>query len=100
MTFPGAALVIFQDTRVAYAKAYGTLKYEDANPVTLNTLFDLASLTKPLVTTLCLMKLYVEGRLFLSKIQLRATFRMQIPRYAFDTCFVMRVGLLRTFRHG
>ncbi len=63
--FPGAALVIFQDTRVAYAKAYGTLKYEDANPVTLNTLFDLASLTKPLVTTLCLMKLYEEGRLFL-----------------------------------
>ena len=63
--FPGAAIVVIQDNKVSYARAYGTLTYEDDTPVTLDTLFDLASLTKPLVTTLSVLKLYEEGRLSL-----------------------------------
>lgn len=63
--FPGAALVILHKDAIVYAKAYGTITYESDTPVTLNTLFDLASLTKPLVTAAAIHKLCGEGKLSL-----------------------------------
>ena len=63
--FPGAALVVVHKEAIVYAKAFGTLTYESDTPVTLNTLFDLASLTKPLVTASAIHQLSQEGKLSL-----------------------------------
>jgi len=61
---PGAVLVIGHDGEVAYRKAYGSRSLvPEREPMTVDTIFDLASLTKVLATTPCLMKLLEEGRL-------------------------------------
>lgn len=63
--FPGAALVVMHREAIVYAKAFGHLTYESEIPVTLNTLFDLASLTKPLVTASAIHSLNGDGKLSL-----------------------------------
>ncbi|MCS7082420.1 MAG: glycoside hydrolase family 3 N-terminal domain-containing protein [Bacteroidota bacterium] len=61
--FPGAALAVVRRGVLAYLKGFGALTYESETPVTPQTLFDLASLTKVVGTTSAVMKLYEEGRL-------------------------------------
>jgi CubicO group peptidase (beta-lactamase class C family) len=61
--FPGAAIVVLEEGECVRKEVYGTLTYEESNPVTLDTLYDLASLTKVLATTTSIMKLYEEGKL-------------------------------------
>jgi uncharacterized protein YbbC (DUF1343 family)/CubicO group peptidase (beta-lactamase class C family) len=61
---PGAVLLIGHDSQVVYRKAYGSRALVPARePMTVDTIFDLASLTKVLATTPCLMKLLEEGRI-------------------------------------
>jgi uncharacterized protein YbbC (DUF1343 family)/CubicO group peptidase (beta-lactamase class C family) len=61
---PGAVLLIGHDGQVVYRKAYGSRALLPARePMTADTIFDLASLTKVLATTPCLMKLLEEGRI-------------------------------------
>ena len=49
---PGAVLVVGHDGRVIYRKAYGNRSLEPRRlPMTLDTVFDLASLTKVIATT-------------------------------------------------
>ena len=64
---PGAALLALKDGKIMYEKAYGFQTYEDNTPVNMYTVYDLASLTKICATTLCIMKLYEEGKLDLKK---------------------------------
>ncbi|HWD40113.1 MAG TPA: exo-beta-N-acetylmuramidase NamZ domain-containing protein [Fimbriimonas sp.] len=60
---PGAVLLIGHDGHVAYEKAYGNRSVEpDVEPMTEDTIFDCASLTKVIATTSCLMKLYEQGK--------------------------------------
>jgi len=60
---PGAVLVIGHQGKVVYRKAYGSRALMPAKePMTLDTVFDVASLTKVVATTSCLMKLFEEGR--------------------------------------
>lgn len=62
--FPGAVVLIAQSGRVVYHKAFGRQTYEPTStPITLDTLFDLASLTKPIATTTAAMLLYDRGLL-------------------------------------
>lgn len=56
--FPGAQILIFKRDSILINKAYGYHTFDSINPVTKNHLFDLASLTKILASTLTLMKLY------------------------------------------
>jgi uncharacterized protein YbbC (DUF1343 family)/CubicO group peptidase (beta-lactamase class C family) len=60
---PGAVLLIGHDGQIVYRKAYGRRaivpKPED---MTLDTIFDCASLTKVIATTSALMKLFEEGK--------------------------------------
>lgn len=63
--FPGAAVVVLRDEKIVYAKAFGKITYESEIPVALDTLFDLASLTKPLVTAACIHKLVEAGKISL-----------------------------------
>lgn len=55
--FPGAVLGVLYKGRVVHLNAYGYTDYSRKHPVTTETLYDLASLTKILVTTTALMKL-------------------------------------------
>jgi uncharacterized protein YbbC (DUF1343 family)/CubicO group peptidase (beta-lactamase class C family) len=61
---PGAVLVIGHNGHVIFRKAYGfrTL-VPDREPMTLDTIFDAASLTKVVATTPSVMKLFEEGKL-------------------------------------
>ncbi len=61
--FPGAVLALWHDGKT-YLEAFGWRAYLprlEANH--LDTIYDLASLTKPLATTFCIMRLISEGRL-------------------------------------
>ena len=58
--YPGCAVVALKDGKPIYQKAFGNLTYETKSPVTLETLYDVASLTKAAATTLAVMRLYDE----------------------------------------
>src|ERR1051326_2012702 len=64
---PGAVLLIGHDGQIVYRKAYGDRalipKHE---PMTLDTIFDAASLTKVIATTTSLMKLVELGKVRIS----------------------------------
>src|SRR6185437_2870381 len=60
---PGAVLVIGHNGQVVYRKAYGNRALVPAvEAMTVDTVFDLASLTKVIATTTSLMKLFDEGK--------------------------------------
>ncbi|MDR2972425.1 MAG: serine hydrolase [Bacteroidales bacterium] len=63
--FPGCQVWVSKNGEPLYVKSYGTTDYTDEAPVTSQTLYDVASITKPLATTLAVMKLYDDGKLFL-----------------------------------
>lgn len=64
---PAAQLVIRKDNRVVYARAFGWLDVETRQvPANLDTLFDMASVTK-LFTTTCLMRLVEAGKVSLDR---------------------------------
>jgi uncharacterized protein YbbC (DUF1343 family)/CubicO group peptidase (beta-lactamase class C family) len=60
---PGAVLVVGHDGAVIYRKAYGNRALEPRRePMTLDTVFDLASLTKVIATTTAMMQLVQQGK--------------------------------------
>src|SRR6202041_478020 len=60
---PGAVLLVGHDGRVAYRKAYGDRALEPRREaMTLDTIFDCASLTKVLATTTTIMQLWEQGK--------------------------------------
>ena len=56
--FPGAQVLIFKRDSVQINKAYGYHTFDSITPVTNDHLFDLASLTKILASTITLKKLH------------------------------------------
>ena len=64
---PGAVLAVVKDGKMAYLKAYG---YRSIRPkrekMTTNTIFDMASCSKPMSTAMCAMVLVDRGMLRLS----------------------------------
>jgi uncharacterized protein YbbC (DUF1343 family)/CubicO group peptidase (beta-lactamase class C family) len=64
---PGAVLVVGHDGHVIYRKAYGWRSIEPRRErMTLDTVFDLASLTKVIATTIAVMQLVERGEVRLS----------------------------------
>lgn len=64
---PGAVIIIGRKGKIVYRKAFGYRSLVPARePMTIDTVFDLASLTKPLATALSVMILVEDGRLRLS----------------------------------
>lgn len=69
---PGAVVVIGHGGAIAFQQAYGSRKLAGepgldglpapAEPMTEDTIFDLASLTKPLATATAVMQLYEQGK--------------------------------------
>jgi uncharacterized protein YbbC (DUF1343 family)/CubicO group peptidase (beta-lactamase class C family) len=61
---PGAVVIVGQDGKILYRKAYGFRALVPAREeMTLDTIFDAASLTKVIATTSCVMKLFEEGKI-------------------------------------
>ena len=57
-TFPGAVALIVEDNNVLYHKAFGNrMVRPKILPMETDTIFDLASLTKPIVISTLIMKL-------------------------------------------
>lgn len=64
---PGAVVLVAKDGKVVFDRAYGYLSYDSTEPVYPETIYDLASVTKIMATTVSVMKLYDEGKLDLQK---------------------------------
>ncbi|MEO7444314.1 MAG: glycoside hydrolase family 3 N-terminal domain-containing protein, partial [Ferruginibacter sp.] len=64
---PGCVVLALKDGKLAYEKAFGTVSFQDSTPVKINSVYDMASVTKICATTISLMKLYDEGKLDLKK---------------------------------
>lgn len=61
---PGAVLLVGHDGAVVYRKAYGERALiPQREPMTVDTIFDAASLTKVIATTPSLMKLFEQGKI-------------------------------------
>ena len=64
---PGAVLVVGHQGSIVYRKAYGFRAIEpQREPMTLDTIFDCASLTKVVATTSSIMKLFEQGKLHIN----------------------------------
>ncbi len=57
--FPGAVVLVSKEGKIIYEKAFGHLTYDDTSAaVTINTIYDIASLTKVIATTTAVMICY------------------------------------------
>jgi len=61
--FPGAAVAIGRGQAIVWLKGYGHYTYHADQRITPQSIFDLASLTKVVVTTTAAMQLYEAGKL-------------------------------------
>lgn len=66
-TFPGGVLLVSHEGTVVFLKAYGLANLSAHVSMTPETIFDLASLTKPLATTLAVMQLVQRGHIGLAQ---------------------------------
>ncbi|MGC1272085.1 MAG: serine hydrolase domain-containing protein [Planctomycetaceae bacterium] len=61
---PGAVVCIGRSDGIAFLKAYGQRQVEPApEPMTTDTVFDMASITKPVATATAVMRLVEDGKL-------------------------------------
>jgi uncharacterized protein YbbC (DUF1343 family)/CubicO group peptidase (beta-lactamase class C family) len=61
---PGAVLLVGHNDEIVYRKAYGLKAWlPEREPMTLDTIFDAASLTKVIATTPAVMRLFEQGKL-------------------------------------
>ncbi len=75
---PGAVLIVGHDGAVIYRKAYGSRALEPRREaMTLDTVFDLASLTKVIATTTSVMQLVEQG-----KVRLNDPVAKYLPEFA------------------
>ena len=61
--YPGCQVLVMKDGQIVYDRAFGRLTYENPQPVSANTIYDLASLTKTTAPLFAIMKLYDTGKL-------------------------------------
>lgn len=61
--FPGAQVLAVQNGEIKYHKAFGRYEYDaKSQPVTLESIYDLASVTKISTATVAIMKMYEQGK--------------------------------------
>jgi beta-N-acetylhexosaminidase len=89
---PGGQILIAKDGQVFYDKAFGTFDYENNQLVDNSSIYDVASITKVISTTLSIMKLYEEKQIDLDK-----TVRDYLPE--FDTTKVGDVTIRSMLLH-
>ncbi len=92
---PGAQLAVLRGGEVIYERAYGNQAYRDGDPVTVDDLYDLASLTKAAATSFAVMKLYDEG-----KIDLEAKVSSYLPEFKRSVTGRFRIDQLLSHHTG
>ncbi len=65
--FPGGVLLVSKEAEIVFFNAYGVANLISLTPVVRETVFDLASLTKPLATTLAVMRLVQQSQIKLEQ---------------------------------
>jgi beta-N-acetylhexosaminidase len=66
--FPGAQVLAIQNGEIKYHKAFGHYEYDPKSlPVSLESIYDLASVTKISAATVSIMKLYDQGKIDIEK---------------------------------
>jgi CubicO group peptidase (beta-lactamase class C family) len=65
--FPGGVLLVSQGAEIVFCKAYGYANIFTKKTMTKDTIFDLASLTKPLATSLAVMVMLQDNKLSLEQ---------------------------------
>ncbi|TXI32557.1 MAG: serine hydrolase [Niabella sp.] len=65
--YPGCVILAAKDGEIVYHKAFGNYEYDTTRPMQLNSIFDLASVTKISAVTLAVMKLVEDGKIDLKK---------------------------------
>lgn len=94
---PGAVLCVVRGDSTVYEKAYGNKRiYPKVEPMTVETVFDLASLSKCVSTTIAVMQLVEQGR-----IQLDAPVDQYLPDFApwQDSSAVERITVRQLLTH-
>ncbi len=64
--FPGAQVVVGDDTGIIYSKSYGYTDYSKKEAITSEHIYDLASCTKVLASTIAVMRLIDRGEITLN----------------------------------
>lgn len=64
---PGCVVFVAKDGKVVYNKAFGYTSSDKKKATDINTVYDLASVTKISATTVSIMKLYEEGKVDINK---------------------------------
>ena len=64
---PGCQIIVAKDGKIVYEKSFGTYTYTDKRPVTDETIYDLASLTKVSATLQAVMFMYEKGLIDINK---------------------------------
>ncbi len=95
-TIPGGVVLVGHDGRVVYRKAYGMRSLEpDKEAMTVDTIFDLASITKCVATATSVMQLMQQG-----KVRLNDTVASYLPEFAKNGKKDITVRLLLTHFSG
>jgi len=87
---PGAVVLLARGGRVAFAEAFGFQDREAGTPMALNSIFRIASMTKPM-TSVAAMMLSEEGRL-----EIAAPVARYLPEFSEMTVGVERARATRT----
>ncbi|MFO7963968.1 MAG: serine hydrolase [Desulfobacterales bacterium] len=93
--FPGSVLLVSRGGRTVFLKAYGKADIFENRKMTVNTIFDLASLTKPLATALAVMKLVQTGA-----VSLEHTAASILPEFKSPAKEKITLGRLLTHTSG
>jgi beta-glucosidase-like glycosyl hydrolase/CubicO group peptidase (beta-lactamase class C family) len=94
--FPGAVILTIKDNEILYYKTFGTTSYDSSKTkVNRYTIYDLASLTKPLATTLAIMKLYENN-----KIDLQASISKYLPELRSSSIGKIKIDRIMTHTAG
>lgn len=96
---PGLSVAVFENGEVAWAKAWGVLESGSSRQVDVHTLFQAASLSKPLTATLA-MKAVARGRIDLDQPVNRLLRAWQIPDNDFTRQRPVTLRQLLTHRAG
>jgi len=64
---PGCSILVAKDGKIVYEQTFGSLTYENKTPVTDETIFDLASLTKVTATLQAVMFMQEKGLIDINK---------------------------------
>ncbi len=61
--YPGSQVIVIRNGETIYKRNYGYLRYDSIDRVNDSTIYDIASVSKVVGTTLAIMKLYEDGKI-------------------------------------